>query len=134
GRAALVSAPSTVATSTVVPRKNATSAKASTGRAMAAWAASAAGALSTAASPAELLEREAVMVEADAGGLQLLDEAGAQPGGLERPQRAPALIHTHLVVEDEQVLQGDDVTLHPDHLGNVGDPPRAVLEPGLVDD
>ena len=29
---------------------------------------------------------------------------------------------------DEQILQGDDVTLEPDHLGDVGDLARAVAQ------
>src|SRR6185503_6171218 len=36
-------------------------------------------------------------------------------------------------VEDKQILGGDDVAFHPDHLGDVGDPARAVTQAGGLD-
>src|SRR5262249_46243810 len=44
------------------------------------------------------------------------------------------LVDAHAVVEEEDVLQGDDVTLHALDLGDVGDPPGAVPEPAEVHD
>jgi hypothetical protein len=44
------------------------------------------------------------------------------------------LVHTHAVVEQEDVLKGDDVALHALHLGDVGDAAAAVTEPADVHD
>ena len=44
------------------------------------------------------------------------------------------VVHPGGVVEQEDVLGGDDVALHADDLGDRGDPAGAVLETGLLDD
>ena len=65
---------------------------------------------------------------------ELLDELRAQPGGHEPAEAAAVLVEALGVVVEEDVLEGDHVALHPLHLGDVGDAPGAVAEPGLVDD
>ena len=65
---------------------------------------------------------------------EVLGELGAQPGADELPTEAAGLVAAGREVEGEQVLEGDDVALHADHLGDRGDPAGAVLEAGLLDD
>ena len=59
---------------------------------------------------------------------------GRSPVAFRLPERAALGVETGGVVEQEDVLEGDDVALHPLHLGDVRDPAGAVLEPGLVHD
>ena len=59
---------------------------------------------------------------------------GRRPLERSDPAELAVLVEARAVVEGEQVLQGDDVALHADHLGDVGDAARAVLETGLLDD
>src|SRR5690606_34223203 len=64
----------------------------------------------------ELLEREDLRVDVDAVGGELVEELRAQTGGAQVPERLALLAVPGGVVEQEQVLQGDDVALHADHL------------------
>src|SRR5574340_1587096 len=60
--------------------------------------------------------------QVDAHHLELLDELGADAGRL---QTALDLAVEHAgLLEDEDVLHDDDVTLHALDLGDVGDPSR----------
>src|SRR5205807_8563944 len=62
--------------------------------------------------------------------LQLLGEAGPDPGGLEVALEAAVGVDAHAVVEEEDVLQSDHVALHALHLGDVGDASGAVAQSG----
>lgn len=44
------------------------------------------------------------------------------------------VIESGLVVEGEDVLDRDPVTLHPYNLRDIGDPPTTVAQPSQVDD
>src|SRR5437773_1728755 len=70
--------------------------------------------------------------QADALGLELLDELRADAGGLQLALDAAVLDAELLPGED--VLHDDDVPLHALHLGDRDHLARAVLEPGRVDD
>ena len=59
---------------------------------------------------------------------------GRSPVALSVPEAAALGVEPGRVVEEEHVLEGDHVALHPLHLGDVGDPAGAVLESCLVDD
>src|SRR5688500_18617140 len=61
----------------------------------------------------------------DAGLLERTEEARPQPGGAQLA--GPGVV-------DEEILHGDDVALHTEDLGDVGDAARAVAQPGLLDD
>src|SRR5438105_13240527 len=90
--------------------------------------------VSTSVSFLRLLVREAedVRRHVDAHDLELLDELGADPGGLEAT--LDLALDDARLLEDEDVLHDDDVAFHALDFGDVGDLPRAVLEPALVDD
>src|SRR3954468_7256704 len=70
--------------------------------------------------------------DVDALDLELLDELGPDPGRLE-PALDLALDDAGLL-EHEDILHHDHVTLHALDLGDVRDTPRAVLQTCLVDD
>ena len=59
---------------------------------------------------------------------------GPHAGGLEVAVEPAVLVDAHAVVEQEDVLEGDDVALHALHLGDVGDAAGAVTEAGEVHD
>ena len=73
-----------------------------------------------------------VLVEAQV--VQLLEERGTQPGCLERAENLSLSIDSGLEVEQEDVLEGDDLTFHPDDFRDVCDPTRSVLHAFLMDD
>src|SRR5664280_3774925 len=64
--------------------------------------------------------------------LELLDELRTNAGGLEAA--LDLALDDARLLEDEDVLHDDHVTLHSLDLGDVRDAPGAVLEPGLVHD
>ena len=59
---------------------------------------------------------------------------GRRPVDFERAHGPAVVVEARGVVEEEDVLQGDDVALHPPTSVMCGDPARAVLEAGLLDD
>ena len=59
---------------------------------------------------------------------------GRTPVALRWPLEPAVLVDAHAVVEQEDVLQGDDVALHALHLGDVGDAAGAVAQSGEVHD
>src|SRR5690554_4927001 len=85
-------------------------------------------------SPCERLRIEQIGGQADALVLEVLGEGGSDTRRLETAHVLALLVDTHAEVEEEQVLQGDDLTLHALHLGDVSDAAGAVLETGDVDD
>ena len=60
----------------------------------------------------EALGLEDLLTEADAEVGELLGELGPHAGGLEVALEPTVLVDTHAVVEQEDVLEGDDVALH----------------------
>ena len=72
--------------------------------------------------------------QVDAEVVQVLGELRAQARADQLPPEPARLVAAGGEVEGEEVLQGDDLALHADDLGDGGDPSRAVLEPGLLDD
>ena len=139
GPAPRVAAPSTVAMRTVQPRKNASSAKTRTGLAIVSpLAAAIAGAgLQQQAAPGHRPNFSKAKVAGSTGtpaAASFSRNLGRSPVDLRVPRVRPCVVEAQRVVEDEDVLQGDDVALHADDLGDVGDPARAVLEARLVHD
>src|SRR5881398_1462520 len=63
----------------------------------------------TARSFAELLEGEDGRVHRDIVGAQLLEELGSQARRLQRAAGVIVVVEPHVVVEQEDVLEGDDV-------------------------
>src|SRR5690606_27172251 len=92
------------------------------------------GSSCTCRAPGERLGLEDLGAEADAEVGELLGELGPRARRLEVAEEAAVLVDAHAVVEQEDVLEGDDVALHALHLGDVGDAAGAVTEPGEVDD
>src|SRR5690606_21409605 len=87
------------------------------------------------ATTGEGLGVEEVGRQADALGGQVLGEGRANAGGLEpAPELAGLLVDSLSKVEQEQVLEGDHLTFHAFHLGDVGDAAGAVAETSDVDD
>src|SRR4051812_34553550 len=82
----------------------------------------------------EALGLEQVAAEADAQVSELLGETGADTGGLQAAPEAAVIVDAHAVVEQVDVLQGDDVTLHALHLCDMADAAAAVPEAADVHD
>src|SRR6266496_4070341 len=68
----------------------------------------------------------------DATILEAVQELWAKPRRLELSQELPVLVDPGFVVEQEDVLKGDDLSLHPDHLGQLGHSASAVLQASLM--
>src|SRR5919106_6182934 len=83
-------------------------------------------------SPALVREAEETRRQVDAHDLELLDELGPDPGGLEAP--LDLALDDAGLLEDEHVLHDDDVAFHALDLSDVDDLPRPVLETALLDD
>ena len=66
--------------------------------------------------------------------LSSLVNFGRRPVLTRLPVEAAVVVAAGGEVEGEQVLHGDDLALHADHLGDRGDAARAVLEAGLLHD
>src|SRR4026208_782302 len=77
-------------------------------------------------------EPEDAVREVDAQAVERLDELRADAGRLEVALDRP--VDDAGLLPEEHVLHDDDAALHALALGDVGDPARAVLEAGLVDD
>ena len=77
---------------------------------------------------------EHVAGELDAGVLELLGEARAHAGRLQPALVAAVGVDAGPEVEQEDVLEGDLVALHPVDLGDVGDAAGAVPESGQLHD
>src|SRR4051794_7419581 len=59
---------------------------------------------------------------------ELLGELRTHTGRLQRALVLTVLVDAGVPIEEEHVLQGDDVTLHALHLGDVRDATAAVTE------
>ena len=64
---------------------------------------------------------------------QLGQELRPEASGDQRAQGMARRRRSPLVVEHEDVLHRDDITLHAHHLGHVRDAAGTILEPGLLD-
>src|SRR5436309_9845316 len=78
----------------------------------------------------EALTLEQFGAQADAVVGQLFGEPGPDASRLQLAQEPTAIVDAHTEVEQEDVLQRDDVTLHALHLGDVGDAPGTVPHAG----
>src|SRR4051812_46734373 len=76
----------------------------------------------------ERLRLEDLRPEPDAEVGELLRELRTNARRLEVATEAAVLVDTHAVVEQEDVLEGDDVTFHALHLGHVRDATRTVAQ------
>ncbi len=74
----------------------------------------------------ELLEREGGGGDDDPGVQELFEKGRSQSGGFQRAAVPTVLVQTHAKVVTKDVLQRDDLSLHSDDFGDVGDPARAV--------
>src|SRR6185436_8762631 len=81
----------------------------------------------------DLLLPEDAHVHRDTPALELIIEPRHESGGHE-PAADPPVVHEALLLEVEDVLEGDDVHLHPGQLGDEAHLPGAVREPHLLDD
>src|SRR5690606_41339131 len=84
-------------------------------------------------SPCERVRVEQVGGEPDALVLEVLGEGGADTRGLETAEVLAVLVDTHAEVEQEEILQGDDPTLHALPLRDVSDSAGALLATGHDD-
>ena len=74
------------------------------------------------------------VVDLDAPVSEPLRQVGPEAGGLYLPQRAAHTVRAHPVVKHKYVLEEDHIGLHVPHLGDLGYPPGAILQPGEVHD
>src|SRR4051794_36055472 len=69
----------------------------------------------------EPLEREDLGVYLDPVGCELVEELGPETRRPEEALGAAGVVEAQSVVEEKNVLEGDDVALHAHNLGHVGD-------------
>lgn len=75
---------------------------------------------------AERLGLEHLCPKADAEVGELLGELRAHTGGLQVAHESTLVVDAHTEVEEEDVLEGDDVSLHALDLGDVRDSAGAI--------
>src|SRR3954469_14526200 len=90
-------------------------------------------ALARAVGPPSALLAEDRHVDRDAAPLQVVVEARHESGS-DEAAGDPALLVEALLLEEEDVLHGDDVALHARHLRDRGHPAAAVAESLLLHD
>src|SRR4051794_30763484 len=84
--------------------------------------------------PGERLEREQLRLERDAEVGEAVGELRTDTRALQATEEPTVFVDAHAVVEQVKVLHDDGVALHAEHLGHVGDAPRAVAQAREVHD